>query len=123
MYYTYDNNSMATFYAGWTFISFALLLSAVRSNLLYILQMATCLAFFLLRAFGEGTGSLGTKKNAAGILEVISGFFSLLVGLSQIVNNETCYKMCFPTCPMGTDNEIDLLPPAMLQPVAPVVPT
>ena len=122
MYYTYDNNSMAVFYAGWTFICFALLISSVRSNLLYILQLATCLAFFLLRAFGEGTGSLGTKKNAAGILEVISGFFSLLVGLSQIVNNETCYRMCFPTCPMTPDNEIDVLPRAVLQPVAPVTP-
>ena len=114
MYYTYDENSMAAFYAGWTFIAFALLLGSVRSNLLYILQLLTCFAFFLLRAIGEGTGSLGTKRNAAGILEAISGFFSLFVGLSQIVNNETCYRMCFPTCPMSPDNEIDMLPPYLL---------
>jgi succinate-acetate transporter protein len=121
MYYTYDEPSMAAFYAGWTFISFALLLGSIRSNLLYILQLLTCFAFFLLRAVGEGCGSLGTKRHAAGILEAISGFFSLFVGLSQIVNNETCYRMCFPTCPMSPDNEIDLLPAYLLHPAGGVV--
>ena len=130
MYYTYDIKSMAAFYAGWTFIAFALLLGSVRSNLLYILQIATCFAFFLLRAIGEGSNSLGTKRNAAGILQVISGFLSLLIGFSQILNNETCYRMCFPTCPMSPDNEIDMLPPYLMYnpagiattvPVAPVV--
>ena len=129
MYYTYDNDSMAAFYAGWTFIAFALLLGAIRSNLFYILQMATCFAFFLLRAIGEGSNSWGTKWHAAGILEAISGFFSLFIGISQILNNETCYRLCFPTCPMSPDNEIDMLPPhriypqVVAAPVAPVVTT
>ena len=110
MYYTYDDDSMCAFYSGWVFISFALLLGSVKSNLLYILQLLTCFCFFLLRAIGEGSDSLGTKWHAAGILEAISGFFSLFVGLSQILNNETCYRLCFPTCPMSPDNEIDVLP-------------
>jgi hypothetical protein len=124
MYYTYDNDSMAAFYAGWTFIAFALLLGAIRSNLLYILQMGTCFAFFLLRAIGEGSDSWGTKWHAAGILEAISGFFSLFIGISQILNNETCYRLCFPTCPMSPDNEIDMLPPYLMYPqaVAPITP-
>ena len=122
MYYTYDTGSMAAFYAGWTFIAFALLLCSVRSNVLYILQLAACFAFFLLRAVGEGCGSLGTKRHAAGILEAISGFFSLLIGISQILNNETCYRMCFPTCPMSPDNEIDILPPHLMYPTT-AVPT
>ena len=116
MYYTYDQKSLAAFFAGWTFIAFALVLASVRSNILYILQCLTCFAFFLLRAIGEGSGSLGTRRNAAGILEAISGFFSLLIGLSQIINNETCYRMCFPTCPMSPDNEIDMLPPHLMYP-------
>ena len=116
MYYTYDDNSMAAFYAGWCFIAFALVIGSVRSNLLYILQVLTCFAFFLLRAIGEGCGSRPTKFHAAGILEVISGFFSLFVGISQILNNETCYRMCFPTCPMSPDNEIDMLPPYLMMP-------
>ena len=116
MYYTYDEKSLAAFYAGWTFIAFALLLGSVRSNLLYILQLVACFAYFLLRAIGEGSGSLGTKWHAAGILQAISGFLSLLVGISQILNNETCYRMCCPTCPMSPDNEIDMLPPHYLYP-------
>ena len=116
MYYTYDDNSMAAFYAGWRFIAFALIIVSVRSNVLYILQVLTLFAFFLLRAIGEGCGSRPTKWHAAGILEVISGFFSLFVGLSQIINNETCYRMCFPTCPMSPDNEIDMLPPYLMYP-------
>ena len=122
MYYTYDEGSMCAFYSGWLCIAFALLLGAARSNLLYILQVLTCFAFFLLRAVGEGCGSLGTKWHAAGILEAISGFFSLLIGISQILNNETCYRMCFPTCPMTPDNEIDMRPPYLMPNGAPVAP-
>ena len=114
MYYIYDNNSITAFYAGWTFISFGMILGSVRSNFLYICQVISCFAFFLLRAVGEGCGSLGTKWHAAGILEVISGFFSLSIGISQIINNETCYRMCCPTCPMSPDNEIDMLPQHLL---------
>lgn len=129
MYYTYDDNSMCAFYAGWCFIAFALVIGSVRSNIIYILQVLTLFAFFLLRAIGEGCGSLPTKWHAAGILEAISGFLSLFIGLSQIINNETCYRMCFPTCPMSPDNEIDMLPPYLMYPgaqppvvSAPVVP-
>ena len=116
MYYTYDDDSMTAFYSGWCFIAFALAIGSVRSNVLYILQVLTCFAFFLLRAIGEGCGSRPTKFHAAGILEVVSGFFSLFVGISQIINNETCYRMCFPTCPMSPDNEIDMLPPYLMLP-------
>ena len=116
IYYTYDNGSMAAFYSGWTFMAFALLLGSIRSNVLYILQIVTCFSFFLLRAIGEGCGSLGTKRHAAGILEALSGFMSLIIGFSQIINNETCFRMCFPTCPLSPDNEIDLLPPYLMYP-------
>ena len=106
------------------FISFALVIGSVRVNVLYILQVLTLFAFFLLRAIGEDVGSLPIKSHAAGILRVISGFLSLLIGFSQILNNEneTCYRMCFPTCPMSPDNEIDMLPPYLMYPGAqPVV--
>ena len=118
MYYTYDTASIAVYYAGWTFIAFGLLLGSIRSNVLYILQLSTCFAFFLLRAIGEGCGSIGAKRYAAGILEAISGFISLYIGFSQIINNETCYRMCFPTCPLSPDNEIDLLPPYLMYPTS-----
>ena len=120
MLYNFTEDSVCAFYSGWVVISFAILLGSVRTNCLYIVQCLTAFAFFLLRAIGEGCGSLGTKRNAAGILQAISGFFSLLVCFSQILNNETFYRPCFPTCPTSPMNEIDMpeivVPPAA-QPV------
>lgn len=121
--YPLEPDSICCFYSGWVVICFALLLTSFRSNVLYVLQLATCLIFFLLRAIGEGSDSLPTKRNAAGILEVISGCFSLLVAFSQILNNETCFRYCFPSCPLSPDNEIDMYGPPMVEgPVVPVTP-
>ena len=120
MLYNFTEDSVCAFYSGWVVIAFAIVISSVRTNCLYICQCLTAFGFFLLRAIGEGCGSLGTKRNAAGILQAISGFFSLLVCFSQIINNETCYRPCFPTCPMSPLNDIDMpevVVPQVAQPV------
>ena len=127
MLYNFGEDSICAYYSGWVFISFAILLASVKTNCLFIMQCITAFAFFLLRAVGEGCGSLGTKRNAAGILQAISGFFSLLVCISQLLNNETFHRACFPTCPMSPFNEVDVFTPPMIAPVAvppsvPVVP-
>ena len=123
MLYNFTEDSICAFYSGWVVLSFGLLLASVRTNCLYLCQCLSAFAFFLLRAIGEGCGSLGTKRNAAGILQVISGFFSLLICFSQIINNETFYRPCFPTCPLAPYSDIDLLSPinavpAVIPPVA-----
>ena len=124
MLYNYSENAICAFYSAMVVISFGILLASTRTNLLYILQCITAFVFFLLRAVGEGCGSLGTKRNAAGILQVISGFFSLLICISQLINNEALHRPCFPTCPMSPYNEVDIMPNAMYPPVVaqPVVP-
>ena len=124
MLYNYSENAICAFYSAMVVISFGILLASTRTNLLYILQCITAFVFFLLRAVGEGCGSLGTKRNAAGILQVISGFFSLLICISQLINNEAFHRPCFPTCPMSPYNEVDVMPNAMYPPVVaqPVVP-
>ena len=132
MLYNFSEDSICAFYSGWVVLSFGLVLASVRSNFLYLCQTLTAFAFFLLRAVGEGMGSLGTKRNAAGILQAISGFFSLLVCFSQILNNETFGKQCIPVCPCNDFNEIDVYnnypqmvaPPTVpvAAPVTPVVP-
>ena len=109
--YNFTEDSICAFYSGWVVISFAILLASIRTNLLLILQCMTAFAFFLLRAIGEGCGSLGTKRHAAGIMQAISGFFSLLVCFSQLLNNETFHRPCFPTCPMSPYNEVDIMNP------------
>ena len=116
MLYNFTEDSICAFYSGWVFLSFGLLLASVRTNCLYLCQCFTAFVFFLLRAVGEGCGSLGTKRNAAGILQAISGFFSLLLCFSQIINNETCYRPCFPTFPLSDYNDIDIYNP--INPVA-----
>ncbi len=116
MLYNFTEDSICAFYSGWVVLSIGLLLASVRTNCLYLCQCFTAFVFFLLRAVGEGCGSLGTKRNAAGILQAISGFFSLLLCFSQIINNETCYRPCFPTFPLSDYNDIDIYNP--INPVA-----
>ena len=122
--YNYSENSICAFYSAWLVIVFGLCLASARTNVLYILQCLTAFAFFLLRAVGEGMGSLGCKRNAAGILQAISGFFSLLICMSQILNNETFYRGVFPTCPLSQYNDIDDYgmgyPPMVAPPTVPV---
>lgn len=107
MTYMFYNSSVCAFYSAWVVISFAVLIGSAKSNVLYLCQCLTAFAFFLLRAVGEGANSLGTKRNAAGILQAISGFFSLLVGISQILNRDTFYSPCIPTGPLSPINQID----------------
>jgi succinate-acetate transporter protein len=122
--YNYSENSICAFYSAWVVIAFGLCLASARTNVLYILQCLTAFVFFLLRAIGEGMGSLGCKRNAAGILQAISGFFSLLICISQILNNETFYRGVFPTCPLSQYNDIDDYgmgyPPMVAPPTVPV---
>ena len=124
MIYNFTEDSICVFYSAWVVISFGILMASCKTNFLFLAQCLTGFVFFLLRAVGEGRGSLATKRNAAGILQSISGFFSLLVCFSQLLNNETFHKPCFPTCPLSSYNEIDIiptLPPVVAPPGVPVV--
>jgi len=123
MLYNFTEDSLCCFYSAMVVIAFGLVLASVRTNCLYICQCLTAFAFFLLRAVGEGMGSLGTKRNAAGIMQAISGILSFLICISQILNNETFGRGVFPTCPMSPYNEIDMYnpyPQMVAQPIAPV---
>lgn len=109
MTYVFYSGSVCAFYSAMVVIFFAVTLASVKTNILFILQCLTGFAFFLLRAIGEGCGSLHTKRNAAGILQAISGFFSLFIFISQIVNNEVFESPVFPSMPMD-NNGIDVSP-------------
>ena len=50
--------------------------------------------------------------------KVISGLISLLVWLSQILNNETFVRQVFPTFLLSEYNDIDLFPQLGTVPVA-----
>jgi len=109
MLYNYTENSLCAFYSAWVVLSTGILIASVRTNLLFILQCFFAFGFFLLRAIGEGVESLAIKRNAAGILQVIAGFFSLLLCFSQLLNNETFYRPVIPTCPTFPVNQVDII--------------
>ena len=124
MLYNWTDGSLCAFYSGWTVIAFGLLLGAMTVNALFLLQCAFLLMGFLLRAIGEGTHVIGCKRNAAGILWVISGFFSLFVFITQMINNETFFAPLIPTCPLSPYNGVDLphaLGPGLIPTTVPVV--
>ena len=106
--YNFSENSICAFYSGWVVLSFGFILASANINYLYTAQCLTAFAFFLLRSIGEGVGSLGTKRNAAGILQAVSGFFSLIICFSQILNIATYQKGVIPTCPGQEQNGIDI---------------
>ena len=83
MLYNYTEVSLCAYYSTWVVISFAILFGSIRTNLLFLLQCLLTFGFFLLRAVGEGSESLGTKRNAAGILQVIADFsqFKMMIFL------------------------------------------
>lgn len=125
MLYNYTAESLCAFFAGWTIIIFGLVMAAGSTNVYFLLQLVAILMGTVLRCVGEGTGSLVTKRHVNGIFMVISGFFSLFVCISQILNNETFYRPVFPSFPMRNPNEMDLptgVPTAPVVPVAPVAP-
>ena len=121
MLYNFTEDSICAFYSAWVVLSFGILMASVRTNLLFILQCLTAFAFFLLRAIGEGFSSLATKRHAAGILQAISGFFSLLICMSQLINNEGFHRPVFPTCPMSPYNEVDVLSPEQVMMPQPAI--
>ncbi len=107
MVYPIDSPSVCAYYSAWVVIGFAIVLGAAKVNVLFLLQCLTAFVFFLLRAIGEGSECLGLKRQAAGILQVISGFFSLLVFFSQMINNETVGYLAFPSIPLSDNNLVD----------------
>lgn len=112
MQYDYEPSTLCAYYSAWVVISFGIALASARINILFILQNLLTLAFFLVRAIGEGSDTQGCKRNAAGILEVIAGGFSLLVFLSQILNNETFHSAVIPAFPMSPNTNIDVVSPS-----------
>ena len=108
MLYNYSENAICAFYSTMVVISFGILLASTRTNLLIISQCITAFVFFLLKVIGEGCSSLATKRHAAGILQNISGFFFLLICISQLLNNEGFHRTVFLACPMSPYNEIDV---------------
>ena len=64
-------------------------------------------AFFVLEVFGEGFNEKKVKNNTSGVILTISGFVSLYIFLTQIINEAVKFPM-LPAIPIKPGNEVDI---------------
>lgn len=110
IYSNYSNKGpICAFFGGWMFISLVVVIGSFKTNAFFLAQSIVTFVFFLLMCIGEGTQKDGVRRNAAGILEVISGFLSLYIFLNQLIN-EQFRRNILPAFPLNNENEIDITP-------------
>ena len=102
----FNENSLCAFYGAWAIISLPITIASIRTNLFFTLQCQATSVFFILRCFGEGFCKNSVARHSAGILQVIAGFISLYICISQLVNDQFGYQF-FPAVPFTPDNDID----------------
>ena len=100
-----DNRKI--FFGTWAGLSFPLVIASFRTNVIYILQNVSCCAFFIIRCIGECKGYNILNTKVSGILELITGFSSLYLCFSQVLN-EHFRTTILPAIPLNPDNEIDI---------------
>ena len=113
MYYYKDEiydigNNRKIYFGTWAGLSFPLVIGSFQTNVIYVFQNVTCWAFFLIRCIGECKNWNDLNTKVSGILEMITGFFSLYLCFSQVLN-EHFRCTILPTFPIIADNEIDII--------------
>mgnify|MGYP002626800657 CR=1 FL=1 len=103
--FTYSD--LSTFYGAWMVISIPITISSIKINILYLLQTLLTTAFFVLEVFGEGFEEKKVRENTAGVILSISGFFSLYIFMTQIINEAMKFPM-LPAIPFKPNNEVDI---------------
>ena len=95
------------FYGTWAGLSFPLVIGSLQTNVIYLLQNLVVFGFFIVRCIGECLDIETLNKKVSGILELVTGFLSLYLCFSQILN-EHFRRVILPAFPIKKDNEIDL---------------
>jgi succinate-acetate transporter protein len=104
-----EKKSLALFFGAWFIISLPLVICSIKTNLLFLLQTTCTVLFFFFRWIGEIVDEKPSLRNVvAGIFQVIAGFISLYICISQLIN-EQFRKTLLPTIPFNPDNEIDIV--------------
>ena len=114
-FYYYDNGNPLIldddikpfFYGSWAVLSFPIFIGSIQSNLFFILQTFFAFAFFIVRCIGEYKNSSKLNELVSGILELITGFISLYICVSQIINEALKFR-AIPSVPMNQENDIDI---------------
>ena len=94
------------FYGTWAGLSFPLIVGSFQSNFIYLLQNVAVCGFFVVRCIGESKNWEVLNTTVSGILELITGFSSLYLCFSQVLNDHFRCNL-LPTFPLQKDNEID----------------
>ncbi len=102
-----DNLDMCAFYGAWMVISIPITISSIKVNLFFIIQTFLTSAFFVLEVIGQGFNEKKVINNTGGVILSISGFVSLYIFLTQIINEAIKFPL-LPACPIKPDNEVDI---------------
>ena len=102
-----ENDSRKIFYGTWAGLSFPLVIGSFQTNVVYLLQNIAAFAFFIVRCIGECIPSELLNTTVSGILELVTGFLSLYLCFSQVLN-EHFRRTILPAFPIKKDNEIDI---------------
>lgn len=104
-----EKKSLALFFGAWFIISLPLVICSIRTNLLFVLQTVCTVLFFFFRWIGEiDDGKPSIRNIVAEIFQLIAGFVSLYICMSQLIN-EQYRKNLLPTIPLYPENEIDIV--------------
>ena len=95
------------FYGTWAGLTFPALIGSFKTNVIYILQIASLLGFFIVRCIGECRNVDTLNTTVSGILELVTGFLSLYLCFSQVLN-EHFRCTILPAFAIKKDNEIDI---------------
>ena len=102
-----NNKSRKIFFGTWAGLSFPLVIASLRTNVIYILQNISICAFYVVRCIGECKDWDNLNGLISGILEMITGFLSLYLCFSQILNEHYRCNI-LPAFPISKENEIDV---------------
>ena len=112
--YSKDNNGISyvdckkIFFGTWTGLSLPLLIGSLKTNIIFLVQNISVFGYFIVKCIGESKDIKILKGKVAGILELITGFFSIYLCFSQIINQHF-KKIILPTIKLKLENEIDII--------------
>lgn len=106
-YELFNEDCRMIYYGTWAGLTFPVLVGSFKTNVIYILQIASALGFFIIRCIGECRSYKVLNTTVSGILELVTGFLSLYLCFSQILN-EHFRSTILPCFAIQKDNEIDI---------------
>jgi succinate-acetate transporter protein len=106
-YFYHINDCRKIYFGTWAGLTFPVLIGSFKTNVIYILQIASVLGFFIVRCIGECRSYDVLNTTVSGILELVTGFLSLYLCFSQVLN-EHFRCTILPTFAIQKDNEIDI---------------